>query len=67
MNRDATTEAAHDAATRAAREAELDAFDAIEAEVRSMSERCLRRLSIVAGALAALLLIGVAWWSRYVP
>jgi hypothetical protein len=67
MKRDATADAAHDAATRATREAEIDGFDAIEAEVQALSERCLRRLSMVAAVLAALLLIGVAWWSRYVP
>jgi hypothetical protein len=55
MKRDATVEA------------ELDGFDTIEAEVKALSERCLRRLSMVAAVLATMLLIGVAWWSRYVP
>jgi hypothetical protein len=61
-----------DECTRAARAAADDELDlpelqALEADMHAWRERVLRRITFAAGAAAALLLVGVAWWSRYAP
>jgi hypothetical protein len=62
---EAALEAEFEAATLEARDAELDGFEAIEADCKAWCRRVAQRAASWALAIGgAAIVIGVAWWSR---